>query len=874
MTAAGDSGGGRAFAPGRRLLARLEAVQAPRRRTAATVRERRRPKLLAASTRLARRGRTPSPPPLIPYFEPAPLPESPAPSMVPADPASVREMAVPPTPDPAPGEMAVARTADPTPGELAARTADPAAYAPASLPPALDRASPAALEWMLGGGAPPPLIAPSSVSLPSELVRSRERAARAELMRSALPVRRGVVHEGGEPLAPPAETATARSAPSPESTSSSNPGGFEDGAERSSLSDPPPDPNASQREPVGAAPSGQAATPPAREVDPPPYAVAPSGVANAPLTRVARTPSPPLPEPPHEPPRNATDTPSRDATPPKDRAESIRGDTAVAGVARARSVPDSRTAASTHETGHGATPPALGVDAPPHAVAPSGVANAPLHGSRGPQVPRRPNRLTSHRATPRTLHRAMQHHPKIGPTAFAMTPPSPPWHGRPRPLLLTLPSSTKPQHSADRPTAVGSPRPRHRLGKSIRRPTPLRRAQSRGPQLPRCPNRLTSHRATPRTLHRAMQHHPKIRPRVFAVTPVWPAWHGRGPSLTPGLLHRPTRPGTGPRHRPGESTRRPMPLRQAESRTRLLHESRGPQGPGCPNRLTSHRATPRTLHRAMQHHPKIGPRAFAVTPPQRAWHGHGPSLTPAVSETGRRRRTPEGVWRCRRRRGTRALGHCSPAPEGDEAAALGGPTHQTGQPEAVPETTDLAPATRASTPTPNPDPPAPPPAAHVAREVVPATPTASPDPPAKPPATRLAHHPNPTTRSANPTDGNRRRPTTPSYPQRRAAFPLAGTAARHECSQRFGRFRCDRSRCGNRIDRCRARSVPKPSTGQRRHRGGADGSDSCRLCTRARSRIRSGRRGQGRRAADVRSAGDNTGEHPDRALGTGRRRPT
>ena len=244
MTVAGDTGGARAFAPGRRLLARLDSVQAPRRRTAVVVRERRRPKLLAASTRLARRAPAPEPPPLIPYSPSAvaSLSDGWGPPMTSDYGAPALEVAraarVPPAsrtapateatprgdagPDPlvgpprvaanSPGAMAFAQAvgAEVSDGPLV----DSVPLARAPLPPALQRASPGAVEWMMGGALPSSQPA-SSGNLPSELVRSKERAARAELMRAALPVRRGVVHEGSEPLRPPARGSAPDSAVSP-----------------------------------------------------------------------------------------------------------------------------------------------------------------------------------------------------------------------------------------------------------------------------------------------------------------------------------------------------------------------------------------------------------------------------------------------------------------------------------------------------------------------------------------------------------------------------------------------------------------------------------------------------------------------------------
>ncbi len=372
MTVAGDTGGAGAFAPGRRLLARLDAVQAPRRRTAAVVRERRRPKLLGASTRLARRAPAPEPPPLIPYSPPeaspppggwGPLmaPEFGAPAVEVARAAWVAPIVYAPRVDAAGGvearpwrakarpsrveaslprveaarPRAEERLAGPgdtqpdfaiSPPDAAANspagTADRQAlgaempggpildsvpHAPAPVPPALQRASPAAVEWMMGG-ALPSSHAPSSGSLPSELVRSRERAARAELMRAAVPVRRGVVYEGSAPLTPPARGSASDSAvsPAPASGQPTSDRGADARGESSVASGTPP---ASISGHGHTSPSGlraetvvmRAGVSPAQEVEPTERDVSSGEVARAPDLLVATAASPSPPESPDEP---------------------------------------------------------------------------------------------------------------------------------------------------------------------------------------------------------------------------------------------------------------------------------------------------------------------------------------------------------------------------------------------------------------------------------------------------------------------------------------------------------------------------------------------------------------------------------------------
>ena len=180
----------------------------------------------------------------------------------------------------------------------------------------LGRASPAALEWMLDGALPSPKPA-SSAGLPNELVRSKERAARAELMRAAVPVRRGVVHEGNEPLAPPARGSTSESSGLAGACRRAAVLGSwcESRGETSAPSGTSPVPTGHRSEiaPADSEPETvvmQTGTSPALEVEPPRLDVSDGKVARAPDLPVATTASPSRPESPDEPSATSVAVPS------------------------------------------------------------------------------------------------------------------------------------------------------------------------------------------------------------------------------------------------------------------------------------------------------------------------------------------------------------------------------------------------------------------------------------------------------------------------------------------------------------------------------------------------------------------------------------
>ena len=258
----------------------------------------------------------------------------------------------------------------------------------------------------------------SSAGLPNELVRSKERAARAELMRAAVPVRRGVVHEGNEPLAPPARGSTSESAVSPARVAgqpSSDPGAKSRGETSApSGTSPVPTGHRSEIAPADSEPETvvmQTGTSPALEVEPPRLDVSDGKVARAPDLPVATTASPSRPESPAEPSATSVAVPSSGSEGGSDPGQEVR-EGGASRVARTTAIPAIGTQVgngpnavgrATHEV-EGAVPP--GGDQSPR-------GSQPLN-----------DRLRRRTATGARRLRGATHHPDGGPRRAGPEPVS------------------------------------------------------------------------------------------------------------------------------------------------------------------------------------------------------------------------------------------------------------------------------------------------------------------------------------------------------------------------------------------------------------------------------------------------------------------